>query len=52
MFEQLGMGLPDAKSRCASYLAEDPSDAAKREVLLDRKNRLLKALETVSMFGF
>ena len=51
MLEKLGVGLPDAKARCDAYLAEDPSDAARREALLSRKKRLASALKTLNKFG-
>ncbi|RPD70203.1 hypothetical protein L226DRAFT_574923 [Lentinus tigrinus ALCF2SS1-7] len=51
MFEQLGLSSPDAQARCASYLAEDPGVAAKRQTILSRKKHFVTAEKTFKKFG-
>ncbi|KAI0743149.1 hypothetical protein C8Q80DRAFT_958773 [Daedaleopsis nitida] len=50
MAERLALGAADAKTQCVAYLAEDPSDAAKREALLSQK-KLESAMKTLNAFG-
>ncbi|KAM5536974.1 hypothetical protein V8D89_009303 [Ganoderma adspersum] len=51
VFEKLGLGAPDAKSKCDFYLAEDPHVAAKRKALNAKKARLVKVQRAISKFG-
>ncbi len=50
-FEKLGLGAPDAKSKCDFYLSEDPNVAARREALNAKKARLVKVQRAISKFG-
>ena len=51
IFEDLGLGTPDAKPKCQSYLAEDPNVASRREALNARKKRLMNVQKALSKFG-
>ena len=51
VFEKLGLGAPDAKSKCDFYLAEDPNTASKRTALNAKKARLVKAQKAIREFG-
>ncbi|PIL25641.1 transporter [Ganoderma sinense ZZ0214-1] len=51
VFEKLGLGAADAKSKCDFYLAEDPDVAAKRHALNAKKARLVKVQKAISKFG-
>ena len=51
VIEKLGLGAPDAKSKCEFYLAEDPNVAAKRRVLNAKKACLVNAQRAINEFG-
>ena len=51
IIEKLGLGAPDAKSKCDFYLAEDPHVAAKRKALNAKKARLVKVQRAISKFS-
>ncbi|KAI0324481.1 hypothetical protein GY45DRAFT_1262750 [Cubamyces sp. BRFM 1775] len=51
LVEKLGLTIEDAGARCARYLAEDPDIAARREVLLAKKQRLDKVHKELYNLG-
>ncbi len=51
LIEKLGLGTPNAKVRCASYLAEDAGTATTREELKAKKKRLEDVQEQLFNFG-
>ena len=51
VFEKLGLGSADARSKCDVYLAEDPHVAGQRKALTAKKARLVKVQKAISEFG-
>ena len=50
MIEKLGLGTPKAATRCALYLAEDPTIVARRDELTRKKARLERVQEDLDNF--
>ena len=51
LFERLGLGAPNAPTRCAAYMAEDPAVVAERDELLSKKKRLENVRQALWTFG-
>ena len=51
VIEKLGLGAPDAKSKCEFYLVEDLHVSARRKALNAKKARLVKVQKAISKFG-
>ena len=51
LFERLGLGEANPASRCASYIAEDPTVVTARDELLGKKKRLEAVQRALFRFG-